>query len=101
MSVWEDITNAFEAGVEESAESLRTVEKNLEKTLIKTVYAAIKNGEKEKIIQKYDKEISDLAAETKTAMTTIIANMDDAIKGEWSKAIKKAVKTKSKAYDEL
>lgn len=84
-----------------SPEAILAYKKEAEKTFIRTVYAPMKLSQSATVRDKYLAEIRDMAEETKTAIDTIIKQMDSSIKGKFSKKIKATVEDKAKGYDEI
>lgn len=75
-------------------------EKEYEKGIIRSCAGAQKRKRKE-LIDKYDKAISRIAAETKASLKQIAGELDEDVKGQFSKAVNQAIKDKASGYDDL
>ncbi|MGT2771363.1 hypothetical protein [Streptococcus marimammalium] len=97
MSIYSDIENFFS----DSVEHYITIEKNLEKQLIKFFYS------REKLISlklsegKFDSKIKNVGIDSKEQLEFINSQFDASIKGEWSRKVRETVSSESKNYLDL
>ncbi|MGT2928784.1 hypothetical protein ACVR1G_00770 [Streptococcus dentasini] len=75
-------------------------EKEYEKGIIRACASAQK-AKRQELIDKYDKAISHIASETRSSLKKIAGELDEDIKGQFSKAVNQAIKDKASAYDDL
>ncbi|EHJ53023.1 hypothetical protein [Streptococcus macacae] len=80
---------------------LKEVKKKLERALIKNIYAPLMKNSRHGIVSKYDTQITEAASEGKTAVETIIGQLDTSIRGKGRKAIESTIKKHKADYDHL
>ena len=96
------ITDVFTKGtLDDLSARLNEIKKQIEKYLIRNVYAPQALKKRDIIKSNAEKKISEVAKEGKSALTGINDTLDGAIKGQWSTAVRDAVVKTSKRYDEI
>lgn len=80
---------------------LKELKKQMEKALIKSVYAPVIKSRRREIVSKYDDLIAEAVGDGKVATETIVAQLDTAIRGKGRKAVEAAIQQHQSAYDDV
>lgn len=84
-----------------ASDNLREIEKYLNRQLIYHVLAPQKLSEVKRLQDDYSEKTGLIADQTKTAMTTILNQLDTSIKGEWSNKIQTVMTEEVDKYDDI
>ncbi len=91
------ITDVFTKGtLDDLSARLNEIKKQIEKNLIRNVYAPQVLNKRDIIKSNAEKKISEVAKEGKSALKGINDTLDGAIKGQWSTAVRDAVEKQVK-----
>ncbi|MDT9487383.1 hypothetical protein [Streptococcus mutans] len=103
MGVWEAITDAYDSlkqGLSD-LESYARIEKELEKELVRTIYAPLKKNKRNSINSEFDGTVAAIAVDTKAGLHTIQNQLDEDIKGKFGKAIQRAMTKNNSKWDDV
>lgn len=97
------IHGAYDWGLDQlrTFEAYSAIKKNLERSLIKTLYVPAKNRARVRIIESFDKEVKELGTKTKKEIDSINNQIDAEIKGEFSNAIQDTVSKENLKWENL
>lgn len=84
-----------------SYEAYCEIQKNLERSLIRTLYVPAKKRATSRIIEKFDKKAKKIGTKTKKEIDSINNQIDAEIKGEFSNAIQDAVSKENLKWEKL
>ena len=97
-----DPYNSMMTRLEEGKEiDMISIFKDLEKANIHTLYSSMIISIRDEIIKDSKAKMKTTAEETKTNLTSIVEQMDSAIKGTFSTKVKDTVAEKAKGYDNI
>ena len=94
---------AYEWGMDQlrSSEAYSEIQKNLERSLIRTLYVPAKKRATARIIEGFDKEVKKIGTKTKEEVDSVNNQIDAEIKGEFSNAIQDTVSKENLKWEKL
>lgn len=81
--------------------AIEAVEKEIERWMIRTIYAPIKLIEKDAILKKYKETVRLLGDDGENAVKLIATSLDTSVQGEFSKKVQQVIDEKAKEYTKL
>ncbi|HEM3588525.1 TPA: hypothetical protein U1B91_001808 [Streptococcus suis] len=81
--------------------TINAIEKEIERWLIRSIYAPLKLREKNAILKQHKKKVQTIGNDGENSVKLIANSFDTSIKGEFSKKIQQVVKEKAKEYTKL
>ncbi|HEM5199152.1 TPA: hypothetical protein U1364_000372 [Streptococcus suis] len=81
--------------------TINAIEKEIERWLIRSIYAPLKLREKNAILKQHKKKIQTIGNDGENSVKLIANSFDTSIKGEFSKKVQQVVKEKAKEYTKL
>ena len=97
------IHGAYDWGMDQlrSFEAYSKIEKELEKSIIRTLYVPAKTRARDRIIESFDKEVKEIGTKTKKEINFVNNQIDAEIKGEFSNAIQDTVSKENLKWEKL
>ena len=94
---------AYDWGMDQlrSFEAYSKIEKELEKSIIRTLYVPAKTRARDRIIESFDKEVKEIGTKTKKEINFVNNQIDAEIKGEFSNAIQDTVSKENLKWEKL
>lgn len=77
------------------------IQKEIEKWMIRTIYAPIKMGKKKKVRKKCKKAMSRIGEDAESAMKDMVNQLDAAFKGKYSNKVQEVMKEEATQYSNL
>ncbi|MBM7642739.1 hypothetical protein [Streptococcus loxodontisalivarius] len=96
-----ELTTSTSKALKGTETDFKKLKKDLEKTLIKTVHAPLILQKKGSIISDYDQKIDNAVKDGKSAITSIVNQLDTSIKGDGRKALEETVNKHKDDYDKV
>ncbi|HFI0587119.1 TPA: hypothetical protein ACGO00_001294 [Streptococcus suis] len=81
--------------------TINAIEKEIERWLIRSIYAPLKLREKNAILKQHKKKVQTIGNDGENSVKLIANSFDTSIKGEFSKKVQQVVKEKAKEYTKL
>ncbi|MFI3083371.1 hypothetical protein [Streptococcus sp. 2022WUSS135] len=81
--------------------TINAIEKEIERWLIRSIYAPLKLREKNAILKQHKKKVQTIGNDGENSVKLIANSFDTSIKGEFSKKVQHVVKEKAKEYTKL
>ncbi|WP_449453648.1 hypothetical protein [Streptococcus suis] len=81
--------------------TINAIEKEIERWLIRSIYAPLKLREKNAILKQHKKKVQTIGNDGENSVKLIANSFDTSIKGEFSKKVQRVVKEKAKEYTKL
>lgn len=81
--------------------TINAIEKEIERWLIRSIYAPLKLREKNAILKQHKKKVQIIGNDGENSVKLIANSFDTSIKGEFSKKVQQVVKEKAKEYTKL
>ncbi|MDW8742853.1 hypothetical protein [Streptococcus suis] len=81
--------------------TINAIEKEIERWLIRSIYAPLKLREKNTILKDHKKKVEKIGEDGANAVQVIANNVDTSMEGEFSKRVKETVVEKAKTYKKL
>ncbi|WP_105257102.1 hypothetical protein [Streptococcus suis] len=81
--------------------TINAIEKEIERWLIRFIYAPLKLREKNAILKQHKKKVQTIGNDGENSVKLIANSFDTSIKGEFSKKVQQVVKEKAKEYTKL
>lgn len=97
------IHGAYEWGMDQlrSVEIYSQIEKSLEKAIIRTLYVPAKQRATERIVERFDIEVKEIGGKTKKTIDSVNSQIDNEIKGEFSKSVQDTVSKENQKWQKL
>lgn len=97
------IHGAYEWGMDQlrSVEVYSQIEKSLERAIIRTLYVPAKQRATERIEEKFNIEVKEIGEKTKKIIDSVNSEIDNEIKGEFSKSVQEIVSKENKKWQRL
>lgn len=101
--VEDSIHGAYAWGMDQlrSFEAYSQIEKSLEKAIIRTLYVPAKQRATERIIEKFDIVVKEIGEKTKKTIDSVNSQIDNEIKGEFSKSVQDTVSKENRKWQRL
>lgn len=81
--------------------TINAIEKEIERWLIRSIYAPLKLREKNAILKQHKKKVQTIGNDGENSVKLIANSFDTSIKGEFSKKVQQVVKEQAKEYTKL
>lgn len=97
------IHGAYEWGMDQlrSVEVYSQIEKSLERAIIRTLYVPAKQRATERIVERFDIEVKEIGEKTKKTIDSVNSQIDNEIKGEFSKSVQEIVSKENQKWQRL
>lgn len=97
------IHGAYEWGMDQlrSVEVYSQIEKSLERAIIRTFYVPAKQRATERIVERFDIEVKEIGGKTKKIIDSVNSEIDNEIKGEFSKSVQEIVSKENQKWQRL
>ena len=97
------IHGAYEWGMDQlrSVEVYSQIEKSLERAIIRTLYVPAKQRATERIVERFDIEGKEIGEKTKKIIDSVNSEIDNEIKGEFSKSVQEIVSKENQKWQRL
>ena len=97
------IHGAYEWGMDQlrSVEVYSQIEKSLERAIIRTLYVPSKQRATERIVERFDIVVKEIGEKTKKTIDSVNSQIDNEIKGEFSKSIQDTVSKENQKWQRL
>ena len=97
------IHGAYEWGMDQlrSDEIYSRIEKSLERAIIRTLYVPAKQRATERIVERFDIEVKEIGEKTKKTIDSVNSQIDNEIKGEFSKSVQEIVSKENQKWQRL
>ena len=97
------IHGAYEWGMDQlrSVEVYSQIEKSLERAIIRTLYVPAKQRATERIVERFDIEVKEIGGKTKKIIDSVNSEIDNEIKGEFSKSVQEIVSKENQKWQRL
>lgn len=97
------IHGAYEWGMDQlrSVEVYNQIEKSLERAIIRTLYVPAKQRATERIEEKFNIEVKEIGEKTKKIIDSVNSEIDNEIKGEFSKSVQDTVSKENQKWQRL
>mgnify|MGYP001648832097 CR=1 FL=1 len=97
------IHGAYEWGMDQlrSVETYSQIEKSLERAIIRTLYVPAKQRATERIVERFDIVVKEIGEKTKKTIDSVNSQIDNEIKGEFSKSIQDTVSKENQKWQRL
>lgn len=97
------IHGAYEWGMDQlrSVEVYSQIEKSLERAIIRTLYVPAKQRATERIVERFDIEVKEIGEKTKKTIDSVNSQIDNEIKGEFSKSVQEIVGKENQKWQRL
>lgn len=97
------IHGAYEWGMDQlrSVEGYSQIKKSLERLIIRTFYVPAKQRATERIVERFDIEVKEIGGKTKKIIDSVNSEIDNEIKGEFSKSVQEIVSKENQKWQRL
>ena len=97
------IHGAYEWGMDQlrSDETYSQIEKSLERAIIRTLYVPAKQRATERIVERFDIAVKEIGGKTKKTIDSVNSQIDNEIKGEFSKSVQEIVSKENQKWQRL
>ena len=97
------IHGAYEWGMDQlrSVEVYSQIEKSLERAIIRTLYVPAKQRATERIVERFDIAVNEIGEKTKKTIDSVNSQIDNEIKGEFSKSVQEIVGKENQKWQRL
>lgn len=97
------IHGAYEWGMDQlrSVEVYSQIEKSLVRAIIRTLYVPSKQRATERIVERFDIVVKEIGEKTKKTIDSVNSQIDNEIKGEFSKSIQDTVSKENQKWQRL
>ena len=97
------IHGAYEWGMDQlrSVEVYSQIKKSLERLIIRTFYVPAKQRATERIVERFDIEVKEIGEKTKKIIDSVNSEIDNEIKGEFSKSVQEIVSKENQKWQRL
>ena len=97
------IHGAYEWGMDQlrSVEVYSQIKKSLERLIIRTFYVPAKQRATERIVERFDIEVKEIGGKTKKIIDSVNSEIDNEIKGEFSKSVQEIVSKENQKWQRL